>query len=96
MLIGRVVDDQVGDDADRAIGRGRDHLPEVARRPEAAVDPVEVGDVVAVVALTARVERHQPQAVDAESGEVVEPVREPRQIAAAVAVGVQERSTSRR
>ena len=54
VLVGGVVDHEVGDDADPAVGGGPDHLREVARGAEAAVDPVEVGDVVAVVALAAR------------------------------------------
>jgi hypothetical protein len=72
-----VVDDEVDDDADAPVGRRPDHLREVARRAQPAVDPVEVGDVVAVVALAARVERHEPHARDPDAGEVVEPVRQP-------------------
>ena len=91
MLVGGVVDDEVDDDADAAVARGPDHLGEVARRAQPPVDPVEVGDVVAVVALAARVERHEPHARDAQAGEVVEPVGQPGKVAAAVAVGVEER-----
>jgi hypothetical protein len=40
--------------------------------PELGVDAVEVGDVVAVVAVRGRVEGHQPQAGDPELGEVVD------------------------
>ena len=63
----RVVHDEVGDHADAAIGRRPDQLGEVARGAEPPVDAVEVGDVVAVVALLAGVEGHQPQAADAEA-----------------------------
>src|SRR5690606_12556091 len=52
---------------------------------------VEVGDVVAVVALGGRVEGHQPQAGDAEVREVVDPLGQAREVADAVVVPVHER-----
>ena len=90
VLVGGVVDDEVGDHADAALARGAHHVGQVAVRAEPRVDPVEVGDVVAVVALTGRHERHQPDAVDAEARQVVDPLAQARQVAAAVAVPVQE------
>ena len=62
--------------------------PDVA---EPRVDPVEVGDVVAVVVVGRRVERHQPQARDAQVGQVVDPLDQARQVADAVVVPVHER-----
>ena len=50
-------------------------LDEVAERAEARIDAVVVGDVVAVVAPRRRLERQQPEAGDAQAGEVVEPAR---------------------
>ena len=50
----------------------RTMLDDVAVRAEPRVDAVEVRDVVAVVALARRVERHQPEAGDADAGEVVD------------------------
>jgi hypothetical protein len=47
---------------------------------------VVVGDVVAVVAIRRRLEGHQPQAGDAEPGEVVDLAREPLEVADAIAV----------
>ena len=85
-----VVDDQVGDDVDAAVVRGADHLDQLAVVAQAWVDAVEVGQVVAVVAVGARVERHQPQAGDAELREVVDALRQALQVAGAVAVGVVE------
>ena len=58
---------------------------------EARVDAVEVGDVVPVVAVRRRVERHQPEARDAQLGQVVDPMGQPVHVAHAVAVPVQER-----
>ena len=91
VLVGGVVHHQVGDHADAAVARGAHQLDEVAVGPEPRVDAVEVGDVVAVVLARRGVERHQPQARDADAGEVVDALGQAREVAAAVGVGVQER-----
>ena len=90
MLVRGVVHDEVGDHADTALARRPHDVDEVAVRPEPRVDAVEVGDVVAVVALAGRHERHQPDAVDAEPPQVVDPLAQPWQVAAAVTVRVEE------
>ena len=91
VLVGGVVDDQVGDHADAAVARGPDQLDEVAVGAEPGVDAEEVGDVVPVVPVGRRVERHQPQAGDPELGEVVDAAGQPGEVADPVAVGVLER-----
>ena len=78
MLVGGVVDHEVGDHPDAAVARGAHELDEVAERAEPRVDGVVVGDVVAVVAVGRGVERHQPEAGDAEPGEVVDALRSAR------------------
>jgi hypothetical protein len=88
----RVVHDQVGDHADAALMRLVDELAEVVHRSVVGVDLVEVGDVVAAVAQGRRVERQQPDAVDAEPLEVVELVGEPAEVAGPVVVPVEERA----
>ena len=90
VLIGGVVHDEVRDHADPAVAAGPDQLREVAERAQRGIDGVEVGDVVAVVAVRRGVERHQPQAADPEPGEVVDALGEPGEVAAAVAVVVVE------
>ena len=85
-----VVDDEVDDHPHAAVLRRPDDLDEVAVGAQPRVDAVEVGDVVAVVAVAGRIEGHQPQAGDAEVGEVVDPLGEPDEVAAAVAVPVHE------
>ena len=67
---------------------GADQLDEVAHRAEPRVDAEQVGHVVPVVAVGRRVEGHQPQAGDAELGEVVDAAGQPGEVADAVAVGV--------
>ena len=90
MLIGGVVDDQLGDDADAAPVRLVDEALEVVERAVARMDVLVVGDVVAVVAQRRRIERQQPEAVDAEVLQVVELLRQAREVADAVVVAVEE------
>ncbi len=90
VLVGGVVHDEVDDHPDAARPRGAHELDEVARGAQARVDAEEVGDVVAVVAPGGRVERHEPQAGDAEVGEVLHALGHAPQVADAVAVAVLE------
>ena len=86
MLVGRVVADQLGDHAQPALVRLSHQPAHVAHRPVGRVDVVVVGDVVAVVLAGARVERQEPQRVDAEILEIVELLGQAGEIADAVAV----------
>src|SRR3954447_3877859 len=91
MPVGGVVGDEVDDHADAAAVRLAHELDEVPRRAEPGGDVVVVADVVAVVAQRAGLERRQPERIDAEALEVVEPAGEPLEVATAVAVAVHER-----
>jgi hypothetical protein len=91
VLVGGVVDDQVGDHPHPAISRDGHELGEITEGAEPRIDRVVVGDVVAVVPVDGRIERHQPDARDAESGEIVDVCGEASEVAHAVAVGVGER-----
>ena len=75
----------------RACSAG-DELVEVGQGAEHRVDVLVVGDVVAVVVLRRAVDRGEPDDVDAQRGEVVEPADDAAQVADAVAVGVGERA----
>ena len=92
MLVGGVVDDQLGDDAQPAGVRLLDEAVEVLERTVGGVDVPVVGDVVAVVPQRRRVEGLQPDRVDAERLHVVEPLGEAAEIADPVLVRVQERA----
>ena len=92
VLVARVVHDEVDDDPHAAGVHLLDELGEVGHGAVLAGDRGVVGDVVAAVAQRARVERRQPQAVDAEPLQVVEPVDQAPQVAAALARGVGERA----
>jgi hypothetical protein len=90
VLVGRVVGDQVDDEADAAGMRLGDQLVEVVERAEDGIDVAVVGDIVAGILLRRGHERRQPQRVDAELGQVVEVRRDAPQIADAVAVRIRE------
>jgi hypothetical protein len=90
MMVRGVVKDEVGDHPHAAVAGGPHRIGQIAVRSQPRVDAVEVGDVVAVVALSRRHEGHQPHAVDSQPGEVVEPVDQARQVPAAITVRVEE------
>ena len=50
VLVGGVIDDELGDDAQAAPLGFLDEAPEILHRPEIGIDVAIVGDVVAVVA----------------------------------------------
>jgi hypothetical protein len=90
MLVGGVVDHQVGDDPHTPrVGRLGQRL-EVGDGAEGGMDLAEFGDVVAVVLQGGGVDGHQPEAVDAQLLEVVELGSQADQVAVAVAAGVVE------
>ena len=91
MLIGGMVDDQLGDDLEAAPMRFAHEMAEILARAVRGMDVVIVGDVVAVVAHRRGIERQQPQRVDAELLQIVELLGEPAKIAHAVVVAVEER-----
>jgi hypothetical protein len=85
-----VVHHQIGDDTDAALVGGGDEALEVLDGAVVGVDRVEVGDVVAAVAQRRGVHGQQPDAVDAQPGEVVELLGQPEEVARAVVVAVEE------
>ena len=91
MLVGRVVDDQLGDDLEAALLRLLDEALEVLQRPEIGIDGAVVGDVVAVIPPGRGIERQEPQRGDAELLQIAELVGQPGEIADSVIVAVGER-----
>ena len=90
MLVGGVVDDEFGDDPQPAPVRLVDEAAEVAHRAVGWVDRAVVGNVVTVVAQRRGIERHQPDRIDAERGDVIEPLHQPTEVAHSVIVGILE------
>jgi hypothetical protein len=87
----RVRRDQIEQDAETAFVRRGHQRVEVAERAELRVDRRVVRNVVAEVREGRRVDGGQPEGIDAQPHEVIEPLRDPAKIAHAVAVGVLER-----
>ena len=90
MLVGGVVEDQLGDDAQAALVGLADERLEVAQRAVLGLTLGVVGDVVAVVLQRRRIERQQPDRGDAQVLQVVELLGQPLEVADAVAVAVVE------
>ncbi len=67
------------------------HLHEIPERAEPGIDPVEVRDVVAIVAVRRWIDRHEPQAGDAELSEVVDALRETVEVAGSVTAPIEVR-----
>ena len=84
MLIRRVVDDELGDDADPPPVRRLDEAIEVVHRAVGRMDILVVGDVVAIVFERRWIKGQQPERVDAEIFKVSEPAGQTRKVADAV------------
>ena len=86
VLVGGVVDDQVGDHPHAAVARCADEFDEVPVAAQPLVHPVEIGDVVAVVTVGGRVVRHQPHAGHTQTLQVVDALDQSAEVAVAVTV----------
>ena len=91
MLIARVVQDQLGDHPDPAPVRLFDENAEVVDGADVGMHVSVIGDVVSVVLARRSADGEQPERVDAEVLEIVEPGGEPAEVADAVAVRIHER-----
>ncbi len=92
MLVAGVIQDQVEDDSKAAPMRLRDQPVEVGAGPEEWVDRAVIADVVAEIESRRRVDRRQPDGIDAQASgpQVIEVVDDSRQVADAVAIAVGE------
>jgi hypothetical protein len=90
VLLGGVVGHQVDEDPQVALVQSGHHRVEVGQGAEPGVDVAVVTDVVTAVGQRRRVDRAQPDGVHTESGQVVGPGGDARQIPDAVAVAVGE------
>ena len=92
VLVGGVVEDQLGDHPEAAAVGGAEEVTEILQRAVVGVHVHVVGDVVAVVPQRRRIEGQEPEGRDAEVLEVVELLGQPVEVADAVAVAVEERA----
>jgi len=91
VLVRRVIDDQLRDDAQAAyVGRSH-HFAKVVERAVLRVHVLVLGNVVAIVTQRRRVERHQPDGVDAQRLHVVELGSHTLEVAHTIVVGVEKR-----
>src|SRR6516165_2025496 len=90
MLIGGVVDDQLGDDSQIAAVRLAHEGLEIGHPPVGWVDALVIGDVITVVTQRRGVKWQQPQRSDSEIAEIIELAAQALKIADAVVVGVKE------
>ncbi len=90
MLVGGVIDDELGDHPDVAPVRLRDEPIEVLQGPVVGMDVLVIRDVVPIVAERRGVEGEQPQRIDAEPMQVVELLGEAGEVPDAVVVAVEE------
>ena len=91
MLVGAVVRHPVEQQPHPACVDAVDQCVEVGIGAEDRIDAAVIGDVVAEIADRRGEDRREPQRVDTEIGEVVQPARDAGQVADAVAVRVGER-----
>ena len=90
MLIGGVVDHELGDHAEVAAMRLADEALEVAERAVVGVHVGVVGDVVAIIPQRRRIEGQQPDRRHAEVANIVELVDQTVEVADAIVVTVGE------
>ena len=90
VLVGRVIDDQLGDHPQPTLVRFGDEAPRVGHAAVVGVDVLVFGNVIAVVATRRGIERQEPDGVDPQVSDVVELVDQPGEVADAVVVGVEE------
>ena len=91
MLVGRVVDYELGDDAQLSPLRLLHEAAEVLHGAEVGIDAAIVGNVVSVVAAGRGVERKQPERGDAEVLQIIELLGQPSKVANAVIIAVGKR-----
>ena len=83
-----MVQHQVKDDANAATMRAVQELPEVVERAVFRGHIGVIGDVIAAIELRRGIMRGQPDRIDPQLSEIVEPLDYPAQIADAVAVAI--------
>jgi hypothetical protein len=92
VLVGGVVRHEIEDHPEPARVRRLEQAIEVGKRAEKRIHPGVVRHVVAEVLHRRRIDRREPQRVDAELLQVVQARQDPAQVADAVAVRVHERA----
>ncbi|MNI44978.1 hypothetical protein D3C73_993780 [compost metagenome] len=90
MLIGRVIDDKVHHQLDAACMQSGEQLFPVLQRAELIHNILVIADVITVVIIRRFIDRRQPDNIDAELLQIIQPGDDPPQIPDAVPVAVLE------
>lgn len=88
MLIRRVVQHHLDNDADVSLVRGFEKDLEVIQRAIVRMNRPIVRDVIAVVAQRRRKERHQPNRIDAKLLQIIKLLRQAAEISVAITAAV--------
>src|ERR1043166_6518603 len=91
MLIRRVIDHKLGDNAETSSLRLSEEILEVAESPEVGIDRLVIRNVIPIVAAGAWIKPQEPWGGDAEFLEIIEPGCETSEVADAIVVAVGER-----
>jgi hypothetical protein len=88
MLIGAVIRHKIQNELELSFMRRRDQRIEVTKRTEQRIDGCVIRNVIAEVSHRRRIERRNPNRIDTQRNQIVQPSRDAAQIAHAIAVGV--------
>src|SRR5262245_51857157 len=92
MAIGRMIGNEIEDNLDSIRVRRPHQLTKIIQRSKQRIDVAIVADVVAEISHWRRVDRRDPDGVDAEPGQVIEPRGNAFQVADTVVVSVLKRA----
>lgn len=92
MLVGRMIQDQVGDDADVACVGSVNEILELLQRPVVRVHAIIVGNIIAIIFERGSVKRQQLNAGDPHFLEIVQLLRGTKEIADTILVAIGERT----
>src|SRR5256886_9352199 len=90
ILVGGVIDDQLGDDAQAALVRRVEERAKIVERSVVRIDVEIIGDVVAIITQWGWIKGQEPDRGNAELLEVIEFLDQTAKIANAVAIAVME------
>src|SRR5205807_4598145 len=90
ILIGSVINDQLGDDAQSPLVCGVEERAKIVERSVVWIDVVIIGDVVAVITQRRWIKGQEPDCGDAKLLEIVEFLDQTAEIANPVAIAVME------
>ena len=90
MLIGGMIDHQLGDDLEAPLMRFLNEAPRICQPPIFRMDVAIFGDVVAIVAPRARIKGQKPDGRDANLSDIIQLRDQARKIADPIIVGVKK------